>query len=212
MEDCKHAYQLHHGDFLEGINVDRVDFLICSMPFGGVRNPANPTMSQGCAHIKDVCENMKKCYMRFRDYFTFSGDFEHYMERTGIVTIVFTSFALTLNVLEHFDTMKVKRFLSEQLAELSMISLLIFGSAVLMAYHYMSMKLHQDNSAYILDFFLISGLRWSWEVLLYLLTLSFRLYIVSFATRTHFTMALVTNVCKLKTIPIKLLCQKCSDT
>ena len=136
LEDCKVAYQFFHGDFLEGFAMDKVDYLICSLPFGSIKSPANPTIQLGCSHIKNVCENMKKCYIKFRKYFNFSLDFEQSMVSSGIITVVFMSAAISLSISEFCGVLKVKRFWSEQVTEMLMIVFLILASLDLIGFQF----------------------------------------------------------------------------
>ena len=61
----------------------------------------------------------------------------------------------------------------------------------------LSFSFSQSHSE-LLDNFRLSGLRWIWEILLFFLLVMYHFYIVCFAHRMYFTMALVTNICKLK--------------
>ena len=159
LEDCKYAYKFYQGDLLEGFNVDKVDYLICSLPFGTIKSPANPTIRQGCSHIKEVCENMKKCYINFRKYFNFSQDFKQYMMQSGIIIIVFMSLAFALSVSEFFKVMKLKRFMYEQVTEMLMILILIMASVDLIGYRMMAQHLHKydENESIFLENIFVEG-------------------------------------------------------
>ena len=58
--------------------------------------------------------------------------------------------------------------------------------------------LFSQSYSELLDSFRLSGLRWIWEILLFFLVVFYHFYIVCFADRMYFTMALVTKICKLE--------------
>ena len=196
LEDCQYAFNFHHGIFRENYGADRVDFLVCTFPLGFSKHPVNPTIERGCGYVKDLCEEMKKCYVTVRDFFTFSDHFEKNMRNIAVVTLTLTALPLSMILVECLNLMKVKRFPSEKCAEFVLILLLVLGSAALLSFDYAAKQIYTTHRLFIHEKFRLSGFRWSWEIILYFLVLFFHLYLICFAARTYFTMLLVTNVCK----------------
>ena len=180
--------------------MDEVNFVTCSFPVGLNRHAGNPSIAKGCGHIAKLCENMKKCYLRFRKYFTFSSLFKRYMMRMGIVCVGLMIAAFLVNLMEWLGYMKLKRFMIEKISECCLIILLLLCGIILIIYPFAARDLHWrefgETWVIIYEYFTLSGLRWAWEILLYFLLLSFYVHMISYATRTYFTLSIVTNVCK----------------
>ena len=197
VEDCKHAYGFYEGNFLEGYDVDKVEYFVCSFPTGYDKDPSNPSIEKGCNHLKNLCQNMKKCYVRFRKYFNFSRHFKKSMVRIGITCVVLMLFASLMMIFEHLHWLKVKRFFWEKVSEWYLIFLILLGGIILILYPYAEPG-YVFNEPWIdvYEYFRLSGLRWAWEITLYFLLVSFHAHVTAYAMRTYFTLSLVTNICK----------------
>ena len=62
MEDCRYKHGFE-GFLLEPFYPEKINYLICSVPFGVDGLGENPLVTKGCSHMKRTCDSMKQCYI-----------------------------------------------------------------------------------------------------------------------------------------------------
>ena len=198
IEDCKRANKFFQGDLIEAMGVDEVHFIICSLPLGGNKDRVNPVVEKGCLNVKQTCEDMKNCYVNFREYFTLSNQFEKHLENIATIAISLMIICLCINAMECFSLISLKRFKQEKYLEVVLYILLLIGGVILYLFHH-NVKDWQQDSDHGDPINLmkeISILRWIWELLLYFVVVFFHFHVISFAMYSYFMMSEVTNLCK----------------
>ena len=125
------------------------------------------------------------------------------MKRISITTLALLVLPFLMNLAEIFHLITANRFMIERVTELLMIIILALCAIALLLYGKETVRIYETEYYNIQDgeiyhFFWLSGLRWTWEILLYFLTVSFHLYSISFTMRTHFTHSLVVYIRKSK--------------
>ena len=101
LEDCRSKHQFE-GFLIEPYLSEKVDYLICSVPFGIERQRENPLVAQGCEKIQRACEKMKKCYIDHVEYFRFHEFINRNVFTLAIIMLVIFLLSLTLTVITQY--------------------------------------------------------------------------------------------------------------
>ena len=183
MEDCRYKHEFE-GFLTEPFYVEKIDYLICSVPFGIHGLKENPMVTRGCSHMERTCEKMKECYVHHAKYFGFHAFFNENLFLIAItITIVsaLTLFANTMDLCVH-TTFGIG---IEHVSNYALyICLGITGSAM-MAFHLENTRVIQADETSFINESLgsLPILRLIWHLSSFFLTVAFHLFTVCYTTR-----------------------------
>ena len=172
LEDCRYKHQFE-GFLIEPFFTDEVEYLICSIPFGMEFQAENSVIAKGCPHIRQSCENMKKCYVRHAEYFGFHSFFNHNIFYLAIwIMVVFAVSVITAIIMQHLYPVKVfkMQFWVESFVQ---FCLGITGGTMLAFYITNSSSIDIEAELVELNVYVMPSLRLLWHLGSHLYTVVF---------------------------------------
>ena len=183
LEDCRYKHQFE-GFLIEPYFVNKVDYLICSVPFGIHQYGQNSLVKKGCNQMRQACEDMKRCYVHHAEYFGFHSFFNENI--FSLATAISVAFVLTLatsiaaQLLHPMKIIGMERFVEYfvyaalGITGISMVAFSVENSRVL----------ENEKAAIIIENVApLPILRLCWHIASFLLTVGFHIYIICFTGR-----------------------------
>ena len=183
LEDCRYKHQFE-GFLLEPYFTEKVEYLICSVPFGILRGAENGLVSRGCRHVRQACEAMKKCYVRYAEHFGFHSFFnDHGFAMAISSTIIFV--LSTISAVWTHWLQKTRVFGLELFTEYVVYICLGLTSISLLFFTVQTVDLMEEVGAAVSakHRVLVPIMHLCWHLSSYFLTVAFHLYIVCFTVR-----------------------------
>ena len=179
LEDCRH-YNEFEGFLIEPYLTERVDYLICSIPFGIKNYRENQLVVKGCSHMQKVCENMMKCYERHAEYFGFHSFLNDNVFTLAVLMMVIFALSMIATIATHqLFSMRVP--LMERVNEYFVHVALGFTGISLLVFSLQVTQLGIQTGFVSSNIVLV--LKVFWHVGTFFLTVAFHIFIVLFTFR-----------------------------
>ena len=183
LEDCRYKHQFE-GFLLEPYFTETVEYLICSIPFGILRGAENGLVSRGCQHVRQACEAMRKCYVRYAEHFGFYAFFNDH----GFALAILSTMIFVLSTISAVWTrwlQKTRVFGLELFIEYVVYICLGLTSISLLFFTVQTVDLMEEAGAAVSakNRVLVPIMHLCWHLSTYFLTVTFHLYIVCFTVR-----------------------------